>query len=69
VVHQRQQVVHSQIWKGGASMKRSTVSVNAETVDKLRQLKAELKEKIGIDLSIAQVIEYLIKERSKGEQS
>ena len=50
-------------------MKRSTVSVNAETVEKLRQLKAELKEKIGIDLSIAQVIEYLIKERSKGEQS
>lgn len=50
------------------STKRITVSVNAETGEKLRQLQAELKVVLGVDFSISQVIDYLINERSKGEQ-
>jgi hypothetical protein len=71
VVHQRQQAIYTQVWKGGASMstKRITISVNAETGEKLRQLQAELKAVMGVDFSISQVIDYLINERSKGEQS
>jgi hypothetical protein len=51
------------------STKRITVSVNAETVEKLRQLQTELKVVLGVDFSVSQVIDYLINERSKGEQS
>jgi len=51
------------------STKRITVSVNAETVEKLRQLQAELKAVMGVDFSVSQVIDYLINERLKGEQS
>lgn len=50
-------------------MKRLTVSVNAETVEKLRQLQAELKAVMGVEFSISQVIDYLINQQSKGDQS
>jgi hypothetical protein len=67
VVHQRQQVVYTQTWKGGASMstKRITVSVNAETVEKLRQLQAELKAVMGVDFSVSQAIDYLVAQYRK----
>lgn len=51
------------------STKRITVSVNAETVEKLRKLQLELKAVMGVDFSISQVIDYLINEHNKGEQS
>ena len=51
------------------STKRITVSVNAETVEKLRKLQAELKAVFGVDFSVSQAIDYLVTqyERNKND--
>jgi hypothetical protein len=47
------------------STKRITVSVNAETVEKLRQLQTELKAVMGVDFSVSQAIDYLVAQYRK----
>lgn len=43
------------------STKRSTISVSAETVEKLKEVQAYIAEQNGFEPSITQVIDYLIK--------
>jgi hypothetical protein len=47
------------------STKRITVSVNADTVEKLRKLQAELKAVFGVDFSVSQAIDYLVNKYGK----
>lgn len=47
------------------STKRITVSVNADTVEKLRKLQAELKAVFGVDFSVSQAIDYLVNKYEK----
>ena len=44
--------------KGG----RVGVSINKEVADELLTIKNELLEKLGVNLSFTQVIEYLVKQ-------
>ena len=71
VVHQRQQTVYTQVWKGGASMKEESksVRVSLEAYETLRLLQGDFAKQVGFTPSITQVIEYLaskeMKERNK----
>jgi len=52
------------------STKRITVSVNAETVERLKELQNFLKLSTGMDTTMTQVIDYLVwfhKERRDAE--
>jgi len=71
VVHQGQQTVYTQVWKGGASMKEESksVRVSLEAYETLRLLQEDFAKQVGFTPSITQVIEYLaskeMKERNK----
>jgi hypothetical protein len=43
-------------------MNRHTISISIETFRKLQQLQITFQEKYGLDLSITQVIDFLIKQ-------
>lgn len=48
--------------KGASKDGRVGVSINKEVADELLTIKNELFEKLGINLSFTQVIEYLVKQ-------
>ena len=48
--------------KGASKDGRVGVSINKEVADELLTIKNELLEKLGINLSFTQVIEYLVKQ-------
>ena len=48
--------------KGASTDGRVGVSINKEVADELLTIKNELFEKLGVNLSFTQVIEYLVKQ-------
>jgi hypothetical protein len=48
--------------KGASKDGRMGVSISKETANELLEIKEELIEKIGVNLSFTQVVEYLIKQ-------
>jgi hypothetical protein len=48
--------------KGASKDGRVGVSINKEVADELLTIKNELFEKLGVNLSFTQVIEYLVKQ-------
>jgi hypothetical protein len=40
---------------------RMTISVNHKTVEQLRVIQEKMKKELGVDLSVTQAIDYLVK--------
>ena len=50
--------------EGNTVRKRMTLSISADAGEKLRALQGKLERRIGFEPSLAQLVEYLIKEYS-----
>lgn len=51
--------------EGNTVRKRLTLSISADAGDQLRALQGKLERRIGFEPSLAQIMEYLIREYSK----
>ena len=53
--------------EGNTVRKRLTLSLSPDAGDQLRALQGKLERRIGFEPSLAQIMEYLIKEYSKDD--